>query len=78
MRKKSLMRTLIVSLAALSAAIGTAQADTLGEAMVSAQDSNPTLAAHRRSASGSRGSTSAVAWSRSRLDLTVALRSRLA
>ena len=34
MRKKSLMRTLIVSLAALSAAIGTAQADTLGEAMV--------------------------------------------
>jgi outer membrane protein len=48
MRKKSLMRTLIVSLAALSAAIGTAQADTLGEAMVSAQDSNPTLAAQRQ------------------------------
>ena len=48
MRKKSLMRTLIVSLAALSAAIGTAQADTLGEAMTSAQESNPTLAAQRQ------------------------------
>jgi outer membrane protein len=48
MRKKSLMRTLMVSLAALSAAIGTAQADTLGEAMASAQDSNPTLAAQRQ------------------------------
>lgn len=48
MRKKSLMRTLIVSLAALSAALGTAQADTLGEAMVSAQESNPTLAAQRQ------------------------------
>lgn len=48
MRKKSLMRTLIVSLAALSAAIGTAQADTLGEAMVSAQEGNPTLAAQRQ------------------------------
>jgi outer membrane protein len=48
MRKKSLMRTLMVSLAALSAAIGTAQADTLGEAMVSAQESNPTLAAQRQ------------------------------
>ena len=42
------MRTLIVSLAALSAAIGTAQADTLGEAMTSAQESNPTLAAQRQ------------------------------
>ncbi|MCX7359947.1 MAG: TolC family outer membrane protein [Alphaproteobacteria bacterium] len=42
------MRTLIVSLAALSAAIGTAQADTLGEAMVSAQEGNPTLAAQRQ------------------------------
>ncbi len=42
------MRTLMVSLAALSAAIGTAQADTLGEAMASAQDSNPTLAAQRQ------------------------------
>lgn len=48
MRKKSLMRTLIVSLAALSAAIGTAQADTLAEAMTSAQESNPTLAAQRQ------------------------------
>lgn len=48
MRKKSLMRTLIVSLAALSAAIGTAQADSLGEAMTSAQESNPTLAAQRQ------------------------------
>ncbi len=48
MRKKSLMRTLMVSLIALSAAIGTAQADTLGEAMVSAQESNPTLAAQRQ------------------------------
>jgi len=48
MRKKSLMRMLMVSLAALSAAIGTAQADTLGEAMASAQDSNPTLAAQRQ------------------------------
>lgn len=48
MRKKSLMRTLIVSLAALSAAIGTAQADTLGEAMTSAQEGNPTLAAQRQ------------------------------
>jgi outer membrane protein len=48
MRKKSLMRTLIVSLAALSAAIGTAQADTLVEAMTSAQESNPTLAAQRQ------------------------------
>lgn len=42
------MRTLIVSLLALSAAIGTAQADTLGEAMTSAQESNPTLAAQRQ------------------------------
>ncbi len=42
------MRTLIVSLAALSAAIGTAQADTLAEAMTSAQESNPTLAAQRQ------------------------------
>ncbi|MEQ1490110.1 MAG: TolC family outer membrane protein [Terricaulis sp.] len=42
------MRTLIVSLAALSAAIGTAQADTLGEAMTSAQEGNPTLAAQRQ------------------------------
>ncbi|MEQ1819539.1 MAG: TolC family outer membrane protein [Terricaulis sp.] len=42
------MRTLIVSLAALSAAIGTAQADSLGEAMTSAQESNPTLAAQRQ------------------------------
>ncbi|MGQ0532564.1 MAG: TolC family outer membrane protein [Caulobacteraceae bacterium] len=42
------MRTLIVSLAALSAAIGTAEADTLAEAMTSAQDSNPTLAAQRQ------------------------------
>lgn len=42
------MRTLIVSLAALSAAIGTAQADTLTEAMTSAQESNPTLAAQRQ------------------------------
>jgi outer membrane protein len=42
------MRSLIVSLAALSAAIGTANADTLGEAMVSAQDSNPNLAAQRQ------------------------------
>ncbi|MGD9982440.1 MAG: TolC family protein, partial [Hyphomonadaceae bacterium] len=42
------MRTLIVSIAALSAAIGPAYADTLGEAMVSAQDSNPTLAAQRQ------------------------------
>jgi outer membrane protein len=42
------MRTLIVSLAALSAAIGTAQADSLGEAMASAQESNPTLAAQRQ------------------------------
>lgn len=48
MRKKSLMRTLIVSLAALSAAIGTAQADTLAEAMTAAQESNPTLAAQRQ------------------------------
>lgn len=48
MRKKSLMRTLIVSLAALSATIGTAQADTLAEAMTSAQESNPTLAAQRQ------------------------------
>ena len=48
MRKKSLMRTLMVSLAALSAAIGVAQADTLGEAMTSAQESNPTLAAQRQ------------------------------
>jgi outer membrane protein len=48
MRKKSFMRTLIVSLAALSAAISTAQADTLADAMVSAQDSNPTLAAQRQ------------------------------
>lgn len=48
MRKKSLMRTLIVSLAALSAAIGVAHADTLGEAMTSAQESNPTLAAQRQ------------------------------
>jgi len=48
MRKKSLMRTLIVSLAALSAAMGVAQADTLGEAMTSAQESNPTLAAQRQ------------------------------
>ncbi|ANP45411.1 TolC family outer membrane protein [Candidatus Viadribacter manganicus] len=42
------MRTLIVSLAALSAAIGTAQADTLAEAMTAAQESNPTLAAQRQ------------------------------
>lgn len=48
MRKKSLMRTLIVSLVALSAAIGTAQADTLAEAMTAAQESNPTLAAQRQ------------------------------
>ena len=48
MRKKSLMRSLIVSLAALSAAIGTAHADTLAEAMVSAQESNPTLGAQRQ------------------------------
>lgn len=42
------MRTLIVSLAALSAVIGTADADTLAEAMTSAQESNPTLAAQRQ------------------------------
>lgn len=42
------MRTLIVSVAALSAAIGTAQADTLVEAMTSAQESNPILAAQRQ------------------------------
>ncbi|MEZ5960032.1 MAG: TolC family outer membrane protein [Hyphomonadaceae bacterium] len=42
------MRTLIVSLAALSAAMGVAQADSLGEAMTSAQESNPTLAAQRQ------------------------------
>jgi outer membrane protein len=48
MRKKVLMRTLIVSLAALSAAVGTAEADTLAEAMTSAQESNPTLAAQRQ------------------------------
>jgi outer membrane protein len=48
MRKKSLMRTLMVSLVALSAAIGSAHADTLADAMVSAQESNPTLAAQRQ------------------------------
>lgn len=42
------MRMLIVSLAALSAAIGSAQADTLAEAMTAAQESNPTLAAQRQ------------------------------
>jgi outer membrane protein len=42
------MRTLIVSLAALSAAITPAAADPLGVAMASAQDGNPTLAAQRQ------------------------------
>jgi len=43
------MRLLIVSLAALMAGAPlTAQADTLGEAMASAVDSNPTLAAQRQ------------------------------
>lgn len=42
------MRTLMVSLVALSAAIGAARADTLAEAMVAAQDSNPSLAAQRQ------------------------------
>lgn len=42
------MRILMVSLAAMSAALGTARADTLAEAMVSAQESNPTLAAQRQ------------------------------
>ncbi|MEZ5996825.1 MAG: TolC family outer membrane protein [Hyphomonadaceae bacterium] len=42
------MRGLIVSVLALSAAAAPAAADTLGEAMVSAQESNPTLAAQRQ------------------------------
>jgi outer membrane protein len=43
------MRSLIVSLAALSALMpGTVSADTLTEAMISAVDSNPTLAAQRQ------------------------------
>jgi outer membrane protein len=48
------MRTLIVSLAAMSAVIEPAYADTLGEAMASAQDSNPTLAAQRQRLNATR------------------------
>ncbi|MGD9967434.1 MAG: TolC family outer membrane protein [Hyphomonadaceae bacterium] len=42
------MRRLIVSLVAVSAAITPAYGDTLGEAMASAQETNPTLAAQRQ------------------------------
>lgn len=54
MRKNVLMRRLIVSLAALAAAISPASADTLGEAMASAVDSNPTLAAQRQRLNATR------------------------
>jgi outer membrane protein len=48
MRKNFSMRGLIVSLAALAALMpGAVAADTLTEAMVSAAESNPTLAAQR-------------------------------
>jgi outer membrane protein len=48
------MRVLIVSMAALAAAISPAAADTLTEAMVSAAESNPTLAAQRQRLNATR------------------------
>ncbi|MBN8605945.1 MAG: TolC family outer membrane protein [Caulobacterales bacterium] len=48
------MRVLIVSMAALAASISPAAADTLTEAMVSAAESNPTLAAQRQRLSATR------------------------
>lgn len=48
------MRVLIVSLAALAAAASTASGETLAEAMASAADSNPTLAAQRQRLNATR------------------------
>jgi outer membrane protein len=49
-----LMRTLIVSLTALAAAIPQAQAETLTEAMVSAVETNPSLGAERQRLNATR------------------------
>jgi outer membrane protein len=55
MRKNFSMRILMVSLAALTALMpATALADTLTEAMISAVDSNPTLAAQRQRLNATR------------------------
>jgi outer membrane protein len=55
MRKNFSMRRLIVSVAALAALMpATAGADTLTEAMISAVDSNPTLAAQRQRLNATR------------------------
>lgn len=48
------MRTLIVSLTALAAAISQAQAETLTEAMVSAVETNPSLGAERQRLNATR------------------------